>query len=457
MVGLLRSGYKIVNFLLGKTARITAIADGSEKEKATLRTLSPSNQIQWRFEEQGEAALRDQDLIITAVGHRSFAQALKTAATQNIPVLSELDFVSRYLKGKIVGITGTNGKSTTLSLLQAFLQGADASFAVGGMGDTAFIEALETPAPLNLFELSSTNLAESQHFHPHMAILTSLSPAHMERHRTTTDYYLTKSKVYALQDPEDCFIYHGHSEPVKKLLQRVPPRSQAIPFDYLQEFPLGIFRRGSELVWRYQGISESFSLAGFQLPGAQNIENLMAAIAAAKMLGLSRETILSSIPKLKALPYRLQYLGTIDGVKYFNDAKAANLAATAWALHALKKNVLLIAGGDFGPGQEDPLFREALAKHVKVLLIFGSRRRDFHRMWEGVTETYLVDTLSEAVQVAHQKAVKGDQVLFSPGAHPELHVHGGAGPRGEEFNAAVAEIKGRENLRRQSHPGMTRI
>lgn len=456
VVGMLRSGYKITNFLMGKTASLTAVADLTEKEKISLGQLTPLNQIQWVEGPAAESALLDQDLIITSVGHRSFADALQSARAKNIPVVSELDFVLPFLTGRIVGISGTNGKSTTLSFLQDFLQAAGMAFSTGGMGDLAFIETLIKPAPITLFEISSTHLRESELFHPHIAVLTSLSPAHMERHRSNLDYFLTKAKLYSAQDPNDYFVYHANSEPLKKLMKRVPPRSHLIPFHYLEEIREGIFRQGGDLIWRYRGKSETYSLSGFSLPGAQNVENLMAAVATAKLLEVPKETIQNRIPRLEALPYRLQEVASIGGVRYFNDAKATNLTATAWGLHALKNNTLLIMGGDFGPGQEDTLFRESLTRHVKTLLVFGSRRRDFLNVWEGATEIFLVQTLAEAVQLAHQKAVKGDQVLFSPGTHPELHVHGGAGPRGEEFNRAVLEIKNREKLR-HPHQGITRI
>lgn len=448
VAGLQSPGLALIEGLLKWGAKVTGAEILSPDEVDSLSKKVVLDKVKWIFDPKDGEALLQQDLIITTVGWLTFKQMIHRAEKEGVQVLTELDFVSQFIKGTVVGITGTNGKSTTASFLKIILDEANLKSMVCEGGPSPLGLALGKNNDVTICEINSIRLKESKSFHPHVAVLTSLAEAHPERHRNLNDYFLTKAKVYANQTSNDFLIYHGISEAVAGVLQQRPPQSQLIPFSYTKPISTGIFKQGQELIWKYGENTAQYPLAPFKLKGAHNIENLMAAIAAAKVLEVSDEAILGAIPKMKPLPTRMEPLGKIHQVEYFNDARSANPVSTAWALNALKENVILVAGGQYLKGLDYKGLQASLKKHVKLLLVFGLDRNLFFKDWGDCTETYLTETFKEAVYLAYQKSIAGDQVLFSPGCPPLLHGYGTVQKRGEAFVEILEEIKEHEKSRR---------
>ena len=372
--------------------------------------------------------------------------------------MGELEFVSQYFRGTVVAITGTNGKSTSAAMLRQILEQAGMpTMIVEGGRENPLALALGKPLEVVICEVNSTRLKESERFHPHIALLTNLSQAHAERHPNLKDYYLTKAKVYLDQEPSDYLVYNAMSEAIQFLFQENAPKAQRVGFSFVKEISEGIYRKAANLHSRYGGSESTFPLAGFALRGAQNVENLMGAIAVAKLLKVDDAAVLAAIPQLRPLPTRLEPVGKIHGVEYFNDARSANPAATAWSLHALKKRVVLIAGGEFIKGLAYEQLCGQIKSHAKMLILFGPSRKRFFEIIGGQVETFLVDSLEEAVRLAYRKAEKGDSVLFSPATPAALGEHVTVGIRGEDFNQIVVALKNQELDRGRPNPGMSRI
>lgn len=439
-----------------------AILTGAEvldaDQQAKVYAQFPRDRAAWVFDASDGSRFLGQDLIVTTVGHLSFKAAIQQARDQGIPVMGELDFVSQYFRGTVVAITGTNGKSTSAAMLRQILEEAGVpTMIVEGGRENPLAHALGKPLEVVICEVNSTRLKESERFHPHIALLTNLSQAHAERHPNLKDYYLTKAKVYLAQEASDYLVYNDMSESIHFLLEEKAPKSKRIGFSFGKEMDEGIYRKSGNLHWRYSGVESVFSLEGFALRGAQNVENLMGAIAVAKLLKIDDSAVLAAIPKLRPLPTRLQSLGKIQGVEYYNDARSANPAATAWSLHALKKQVVLIAGGEFIKGLAYEQLSGQLKAHAKMLILFGPSRKRFFEILGGQVETFLVESLEEAVQLAYRKAEKGDFVLFSPGTPASLGEHVTIGIRGEDFNRLVVALKNQELDRNRPNPDMSRI
>jgi len=276
--------------------------------------------------------------------------------------------------------------------------------AIGGI-EHYFPESFQRNDKITLFELSSSKLAESESFHPHIAVLTNLALAHQERHHSRQEYFMAKARIFAKQTASDYLVYNGLNGAVEQIIKMRNPPSIKIPFNYSGEVATGIWRKGKSLNWRLNNEISTFSLVGFGLLGAHNVENLMAAIAVAKLLKVPDSSISATIPNLKPLSMRLAPIATLHGVTYYNDCRAITPAATSWALHALGNNVILLAGGTFPAGARYDPFKENLKSHVKSIILYGENRKKFFGAWGQEVETYLVETLREAVAIKNQNGV----------------------------------------------------
>jgi len=448
VVGLLINGYKIVRALNGDNLQVTGADDLSEKERNNILSKVPNPDINWITSYKDGDKILDHDLIITSVGYGKFIKALQKAKSKQIPIIWEADFLSDILPGPIVGITGTHGKSTTLHILKKILVAAKIDHQAIGGADRFFPESFQGNKKITLFELSSSKLAESERFHPHIAVLTNLSLAHQERHHNRLEYYAAKVRIFAKQTASDYLVYNSLNLAIKRIIKKQKPQSKTIPFNYGGEVPRGIWRKGKSLIWRLNNKISTFSLKGFGMLGAHNVENLMAAIAVAKLLNVPDATISATIPKFRPLHMRLEPIATLHGVTYYNDCRAVTPAATSWALHTLDKNVILLAGGSFPPGPDYDRFKENLKRHVKFIIIYGETRKKFFDAWGQEVETYLVETLKEAVDLAYQKSERGDSVLLSPTYLPDIRVYPGSFQLGKAFEKWVGDLKDREKTRR---------
>lgn len=432
VLGLQHPGIAIIKALKRGGAIVTGAQVLGDTEREKLFEVLPKEGVRILSREEEGPRLFEQDLLIDTIGSHSFRWELAEAKKRGIRVLSELDFVSYFVKSVLVGITGTNGKSTTAQFLKTILDQAKVSSFVTG-GTIPFAEALNHPSDVVICEVNSPRLEASENFKPHVSVLVSLAPSHTERHPTMMQYFLTKAKIYSNQDPEDYLVYHGISDAISEVFRQVPPRAQLFPFNYAEEVSQGVFKQGNEIFFARNGVLSRFSLGDFPLRGAHNVENLMAAVAAAKLLGVDDKAIAAAIPEMPVLENRLQSLGKIEGVEFVNDGRSANPAASSWALHTYKKDIIWIAGGQFMRGLDYRPIKDRIQKHVKMLILFGNDRKKFHQVWEGCAETYLVDSLQTAVHLAYKKSVPGDVVLFSPASPPGLGTHGTAAIRSAEF------------------------
>jgi UDP-N-acetylmuramoylalanine--D-glutamate ligase len=458
VTGLLFSGYQLVRYLQKAGIQVSGADLLSEKEKAWVFSKVPQHdKATWLLTTQDEAKILDHDLIIRAVGSRKYQFTLEKAAAKNIPIISELDFVSDNASGIMIGITGSFGKSTTAAFLKKILDTSGLKCSLLGGGQKPFAQALEKPAKIHILEVSSSKLAASKIFKPKIAVLTNLAAIHIERHRNVREYFETKVKIYTQQDSGDYLIYNGQEPLIQDILTDWPPKSQCVPFKYADPADRGIWRNGETLIWNFGKEAIQYSLKDFQLLGAHNIENLMAAIAAAKLVGVEDDAIHAAIPKLEPIRMRLAPIAKIQGVVYYDDAAANHPISTSWALHALEKNVILLGGGIWFPEVNLERFKEEIKKHCKLLILFGADRKKFFDVLEGAVQTYFVETLKEAASLAYEKAQQGDSVLFSPFAMPDLYVQVNNAKRSAAFKKYVEELKERERVRRTLHWELNKV
>jgi UDP-N-acetylmuramoylalanine--D-glutamate ligase len=363
---------------------------------------------------------------------------MSEASEHGIPVISEVELASRFLNGRILGITGSNGKSTVTSLLHAILAGAGMrAFLAGNIG-VPLISFAERSRGEDIFvtELSSFQLEHTREFHPHIAVLLNLTPDHLDWHGSFENYAAAKRKILARQTAEEFAVLNRDDDLVWGWRDSGP--FQVFGFSRLRETAPGCYMRGGDLILADGGREILMPAAEIPLPGEHNRENVLAAAAAARILGLAAEQIRAGILSFHALAHRLEEVRTLDGVRFFNDSKATNVDAALTAIRSFDEGLILILGGrdkggDFG------MLRQAVRERARCVLLIGEAAGLIEKALEGTVPLIRVGSMHEAAAESLHRARKGDVVLLSP-ACTSFDMFENFEHRGEVFKREVAAL-----------------
>jgi UDP-N-acetylmuramoylalanine--D-glutamate ligase len=339
---------------------------------------------------------------------------LRAARSRGLPIMSEIELASRLLTCPILAVTGTNGKSTTTVLLGAMLQAAGRRTFVGGNLGTPLIEACatETEYEAAVVEVSSFQLEWVQTFRPRVAVLLNLTPDHLDRYASVEDYGRTKAAIFGNQLPGDVAVLNRDDPWVWK--QRVAVRAGAISFGR-DPVEFGAFLDGDAIIYWGPGPEpHRFSLAASPLRGAHNRENMMAAVTAAAIWGVSPAAIQQALDATPALPHRLQLVREWDGIRFFDDSKGTNVGAMEKSLASFDRGVILLAGG-YDKGSDFRPLLPLLRQRVKHVVFFGAAGPKMCAQVGREVSHTVVPGLTAAVHDAAAHAQVGDTVLLSPG------------------------------------------
>ncbi len=380
-----------------------------------------------------EEDLKDTSQIIVSPGVPFFHQIYKLARKNNIEIIGEIEFAYRYFDGFITAITGTDGKSTTTYLLGQLLQ--EKKTFIGGNYGEPFVNAIKENKKNAVLELSSFQIYSTKSFKPDIAIFLNFSTDHLNWHKTEKHYLLSKYRLFKNQTEKDIAILNFDDEKVKNS----PTRAKRYYFS-LEKLPdnvEGIYPDGSSLYLKINGKQEKINISGFKLIGEHNLQNLMAAVLAAYLQGISIDKINKKIPELKSLPYRIEFKKEINGIKFYNDAKSTTVQSVLKAVESFNEKVVLILGGIY-KGGDFSVLRDI--SNISKFVIIGQDKESLQRMINRPEKTYLADTLKEAVKTAYSLAEKGNIVLFSPGC-ASFDMFKNYIDRGEQFNKIVEELE----------------
>ena len=323
---------------------------------------------------------------------------------------------SRYLKGGVVAVTGSNGKTTTTSLIGKIFTDAGAPTQVGGNIGRPVIELIaeSTDETVNVLEVSSFQLETTEQFHPRIAIILNITPDHLDRHGSFEKYVDAKEKIFANQTGDDALVLNADDRTTQMCASRA--KSNVYWFSGTKVVRQGAFVRDGVVCWieKEGGKSEPIlPVAEIGLKGAHNVENVLAAVCAARLSGIAAETIRASVAGFKAVEHRLEYVRTVADVEYFNDSKATNVDAAMKAVASFKGCVHLIMGGKDKDSDYSQM-NEILADRVKAVYTIGSAAEKIERQIAGVVKIVAAGTLASAVAKATEAAVAGDVVLLAP-------------------------------------------
>jgi len=378
------------------------------------------------------------DLVVPSPGVAPDGGTLKAALDGGVPVWSEIELAFRFLRVPIIAITGSNGKSTTTTMLGKMLAADGRRAFVGGNLGTPLVVCAGAPKDeeVAVVEVSSFQLEHVHAFRPRIALLLNLCEDHLDRYRSFQAYVAAKAQIFARQTPEDLLIANAEDPHVMALAARARARRRF--FSLTRSLPEGIFHRNGWLICREGKDEERFGLESLQITGAHNLENVMAVILAARAWGVSPAAIRETLAKFRGLRHRLERVREVDGVSYYDDSKATNVGAAVRSIESFARPVVLIAGGKDKGGDYGPL-REAVARHVKSVVLVGEAAARIKKELGGVVRTIPVESYADAVATAHREAEPGDVVLLAP-ACSSFDMFKSYAERGEHFAALVRTL-----------------
>jgi UDP-N-acetylmuramoylalanine--D-glutamate ligase len=425
VVGLGRSGVSATKLLCKKGVKVTVTDELNKSDlKDSLEALDG-----YDFDaELGKHVLKtfcEQDFIVVSPGVRLDVKPLQQAEKSKIPIISEVELASQFITEPIIAVTGTNGKTTTATLIAEMLQQAGKSVFLGGNIGTPLSEypLRREKAEWVVAEVSSFQLETTSTLRPHIAVFLNLAPDHLDRYRTFDDYVHAKMRLKENMTDEDYIVANLRDQKLMTLLSGSKPKCLSFTSDSLAKTPV-------HYVEKFQGAylenpnamhlkcgrwkEHVFPLQGVLLRGLHNRENMMAAMLAAKLAGASNDAIQKVFQGFKPLPHRMEFVARKNQVAFYNDSKGTNVHSLLRSLESFQEPVILIAGGR-DKGEDYTSLGTAIRRHVKNLILVGEAKEKLNRAIGDYSETFLVGTFEEAVYLAYQKSRSGDVILLSPG------------------------------------------
>ena len=394
--------------------------------------------------EQGqhtEELVLNADEVIKSPGIPSTAPMVQKIMEKGIHVISEIEFAGRYDTAKKICITGSNGKTTTTSLIYYLLQQAGLNVGLGGkIGRSYAYQVATAQHDIYVLEISSFQLDNMYDFKADIAIITNITPDHLDRYDHKMENYVkAKFRITRNMDKDDCFIFCSDDEITINHLNRIVMKARMLPFSQKHEVEQGAFIRDERMVVRYNDSECDMYLQELALGGKHNIYNSMAAAIAGKVMDIDNEVIRKSLSSFQAVEHRLEKVLSIKDVLYINDSKATNVDAAWYALECQTRPVVWIVGGTDKGNDYAPLIPLAKEK-VKAMICMGLDNKKFHESFKGIVpQIHDVTSAKDAVQLASRLASPGDVVLLSP-CCASFDLFRNYEDRGRQFKEAVRNL-----------------
>ena len=395
------------------------------------------------FEEGGhsEELILNADEVIKSPGIPNSAPLIQKLTSQGTHIISEIEFAGRYDRARRICITGSNGKTTTTSLIYHLLSQAGLNVGLGGnIGKSYAYQVATSDHDIYVLEISSFQLDNMYDFKADIAIITNITPDHLDRYNHDMEEYVkAKFRITRNMSSEDCFIFCSDDEITINHLNKIVVKAKQLPFTQKTEVAQGAFVKDDKIVIRYQDSECDMYIRELALGGRHNVYNSMAAAIAAKVMDIDNGTIREALSSFQPVEHRLEKVASVGGVLYVNDSKATNVDAAWYALECQKQPVVWIVGGtDKGNDYSSlvPLAREK----VRAMVCMGVDNHKFHESFDGVVpEIVEAGSAHEAVQLASRLAKKGDVVLLSP-CCASFDLFRNYEDRGEQFKAEVRKL-----------------
>ena len=439
VLGLARTGVVVSLFAAAYGASVTATDEKPESQLGDAAARLRAAGVKLALGGHEPAIFLDQDLIVLSPGVPAKLPALDAARARGIPVWSEIELAWRFLRGKLVAITGSNGKTTTTALVAHILKTSKIHTLVGGNIGVPLLALVEssTHASVTVAEISSFQLETTSEFRPEIGVLLNVTPDHLDRHGRFEEYAAVKMRMFENQIERDAAVLNADDPEVAR---RMPSRPHVYWFSRQKRVASGAFLNDGQIVFRADG-AETPILRCDEIPmrGEHNVENVLAACAAAYLAGAGPAEIAAGVKTFRGVEHRLEFVAEIRGVSFYNDSKATNVDASLKAIEAFQGPLIVILGGKDKGAPYGPL-REPLRERARAAVLIGAAAEKIGSELSGAVPLSDAGTLERAVERAMEIARPGDTVLLAPACASfdqfENYEH-----RGRVFKELVARLE----------------
>ena len=441
VVGLARTGIVTALFAAGYGAMVTATDEKGESELGDVVERLRAAGVKLELGRHADATFLAQDLIVLSPGVPVKLAPVALAHSRGVTVWSEIELAWRFLRGKLVAITGSNGKTTTTSLVAHILKTAGIQTFVGGNIGVPLLSIVESTldSSVTVAEISSFQLEAIEAFRPEIGVLLNLTPDHLDRHASFEEYAAAKMRMFENQLDRDCAVLNADDPEVTR---RMPSRQQVFWFSREKRVAAGAFLRDGQVFFRHDGSEVPLARRDqIALRGEHNVENVLAGCAAAYLAGATPAAIASGVKTFRGVEHRLEFVAEIGGVKFYNDSKATNVDAALKAIEAFSEPLVVILGGKDKGSPYTPLAKP-LRERARLAILIGAAAEKIAADLGDASETAHAGTLDRAMQLASERARPGDVVLLAP-ACSSFDQFENYEERGRKFKELVARLAGR--------------
>ena len=426
--------------LLGKNKKYEVFLSDSGKIDKKYKDVLIHNGIEWEDGTHTESKILGADLVVKSPGIPDQVSIVKKLRNAAISVVSEIEFAATFTSGNIIGITGSNGKTTTTMMVYHILRRAGLDVAMGGNIGESFAKQVINDTSNYVLELSSFQLDGIQSFRPHIAVITNITPDHLDRYDHKFENYIdSKFRIVMNQTSKDYLLYDSDDEVITSYIKNHPIQSQLVPFSLSKVVANGTYLEQNNIIIEFNNRDIIMPTSNLALEGKHNVKNAMAAATVAHLLKIRKVTIRESLEGFQGAEHRLEQVLTINKVKYVNDSKATNVNATYYALESMNVPTVWIVGGVDKGNDYTSLFPFVNEK-VKAIICLGKDNEAlfdaFGNMVDIIIETQY---MSEAVKIAYNVATAGEAVLLSP-ACASFDLFESYEDRGQQFKSAVRKL-----------------
>jgi UDP-N-acetylmuramoylalanine--D-glutamate ligase len=443
VVGLARTGMATARFLARQGVKLKISEARPAGEVGAARKALQDLPMEWELGGHTDQFFSGADLIVVSPGVPMDIKPLAKARAKGTPVISEMELAFHFLHRPLIGITGTNGKTTTTTLIGAMLRSSGKKTFVGGNIGNPLIDYVGGPQEEEwvVAEISSFQLEGMVNFRPYISVLLNITEDHLDRYPNFQAYIQAKGNIFQNQGKDDYALLNADDPITFQFAHRIRP--QVFLFSSQRAVPIGCFtEKGAIFFQGGDGPRERFGLDRLKIRGAHNWENIMAAIAVGKICGCPSEVLQKVIEEFPGLEHRLEWVKDIDGVSFFNDSKGTNVGSVVKSLMSFQEPVWLIAGGKDKGGEYTPL-KKLIGERVKGMALIGEAQKKMFEALGGLTETVRLKTLEEAVHWTFSKASTGEVILLSP-ACSSFDMFENYQERGKRFKKIVQELNRHE-------------
>lgn len=427
--------------ILGKKKGYDVFVSDFGKIKENYKEVLSLNKLEWEEGKHTEAFVLNADMVMKSPGIPDKAPIVKQLRENGIPVISEIEFASRFMAGDTVGITGSNGKTTTTMLTHHLLKEAGLKTGLAGnIGKSFAWQVADSKFENYVLELSSFQLDGIVEYRPHIAVITNISPDHLDRYNYDYELYIAaKFRIVMNQTENDYLVYDADDETITKWLEKNSIRSQKIPFSISGNVTEGIYVEEENIKSNINNDGFIMPIRELSLEGKHNVKNAMAATAVAQLMRIRKQTIRESLSDFDGVEHRLEKVLKIQNVQYINDSKATNTNATFFALDSMTVPTVWIVGGVDKGNDYDELM-QLVREKVKAIVCLGVDNQKIINAFGNVVDVVVeTGSMVEAVRTAQQLAEKGDAVLLSP-ACASFDLFESYEDRGKQFKNAVQNL-----------------